>query len=120
LYADKITGSMQRAIQETERRRAKQHAYNQAHNITPRSIIKAIHDVMEGAYSDNSPRGKLFPKYKVGEKKEDYITLSTEQLTAKIAKLENQMYEHAHQLEFEEAARLRDVINEMKTYMLGR
>ena len=120
LYADRMTGSMQRAILETDRRRTKQRAYNEEHGITPRSIIKAIHNVMEGAYSEKSPRGRLFPKSKVGEMGEDYLTLSAEQLTAKIAKVENQMYEHAHQLEFEEAARLRDVINEMKLNLLGK
>ena len=64
LYADRMTGSMQRAMEETERRRAKQHAYNEAHDITPRSIQKAVHDIMEGAYSENSVRGSLFPKAK--------------------------------------------------------
>lgn len=120
LYADKITGSMQRAIQETERRRAKQEAYNKEHGITPKSIIKAIHDVMEGAYSEQSPRGRLFPKTKVAEAGEDYTTMSAQALTAKINKLENQMYEHAHNLEFEEAARLRDVIQELRENLLGK
>ncbi len=120
LYADTITGSMQRAIEETERRRAKQHAYNQLHHITPRSVKKAVHDVMEGAYADTSVRGRLFPKAKVGEKEYDYSTLSPEELSAKIAKLEKQMYEHAHNLEFEEAARVRDLIRQMQEYQLGK
>lgn len=120
LYADNITGSMQRAIQETERRRAKQKAYNEAHGITPRTISKAVHDVMEGAYADNSVRGRLFPKTKVAEDKQSYLTLSPEALSAKIAKLENQMFECAHQLEFEEAARLRDLIHELRELSLGR
>lgn len=120
LYADNMTGSMQRAIQETERRRAKQHAYNEAHGITPRSVKRAVHDVMEGAYADDSVRGRLFPKGKVREKADEYSTLSPEALSAKIAKLENQMHEHAHHLEFEEAARLRDLIHEIRQRSLGR
>lgn len=120
LYADQVTGSMQRAIQETERRRAKQSAYNETHGITPRSVKKKVHDVMEGAYASESVRGRLFPKKKIKDKEFDYSTLSPEALSAKISKLENQMYEHAHNLEFEEAARLRDFIHELREKALGR
>lgn len=120
LYADRITGSMQRAMQETERRRAKQAAYNEAHGITPRSVSKAVHDVMEGAYADNSPRGKLFPKARSTVLAEDVSALSPEALSAKIKKLEAQMYTHAHHLEFEEAAKLRDVIHQLREAALGR
>ncbi len=120
LYADNMTGSMQRAINETDRRRKAQQAYNEAHGITPVSISKAVHDVMEGAYADTSPRGKLFPKHKIGEDKTDYAALSQEALSAKIAKLENQMYEHAHNLEFEQAAQLRDLIHQLREMALGR
>lgn len=120
LYADRMTGSMERAIQETERRRAKQHAYNVEHNITPRSVKKAVHDVMEGAYADNSTRGRLFPKKRIAEGGVDYSSLSPEALSTKITKLENQMYEHAHNLEFEEAARLRDFIHELRQNSLGK
>jgi excinuclease ABC subunit B len=118
LYGDRITGSMQRAIQETERRRQKQQIYNETHHITPRSVKKAVHDIMEGAYAGNSVRGRLFPKLKVAEKEYDYATLSPEALTAKINKLENQMYEHAHNFEFEEAARIRDLIRVMRESVL--
>lgn len=120
LYADNMTGSIQRAINETDRRRKAQQAYNEAHGITPVSISKAVHDVMEGAYADTSPRGKLFPKHKIGEDKTDYAALSQEALSAKIAKLENQMYEHAHNLEFEQAAQLRDLIHQLREMALGR
>ncbi len=120
LYADRITGSMERAIGETKRRRDIQRAYNEAHNITPRSIKRAVHNVMEGAYAENKPRGKLFPKGKVGEDKKEYLALSPEALSVKIAKLETKMFEHAHNLEFEEAARLRDFIHELKELSLGR
>lgn len=118
LYADKITGSMQRAISETERRRAKQHKYNEEHGITPRGVKKAVHDIMEGAYADDSPRGKLFPKSKSVRADEDYATLSTEALSAKIKKLEQQMYQHAHHLEFEEATHLRDLIRRLQDQMI--
>lgn len=120
LYADRITGSMERAIGETNRRRGIQQAYNEAHNITPRSIKRAVHNVMEGAYAENTPRGKLFPKGKVDEDKKAYLALSPEALSVKIAKLETKMFEHAHNLEFEEAARLRDFIHELKELSLGR
>jgi excinuclease ABC subunit B len=114
-----MTGSMERAIGETGRRRAKQEAYNKLHNITPISIKKAVRDVMEGAYSEKSPRGRLFPKTKVADKEYDYSTLSSDELAAKIVKLENRMYEHAHNLEFEEAAKLRNVIRELQQNLLG-
>lgn len=112
LYADKITDSMKKAIQETERRRQKQHAYNQAHGITPTSVQKAVRDIMEGAYAPNTVRGKLFPK--VAEKHQEYLALSPDKLKKKIAELEKQMYEHAHNLEFEQAAKIRDLIKEIE------
>jgi len=118
LYADRITGSMQYAINETERRRKAQHAYNVAHNITPRGVQKAIKDVMEGAYSSNSVRGKLYAK--VAEPNADYLVMTPEALKKKAAELEKKMYEHAHNLDFEEAARIRDDIKEIEQAMLGR
>lgn len=114
LYADNMTGSMQRAIQETERRREKQDAYNKEHGITPESVVRAVHNVMEGAYSDKSVRGKLFPKQKVGENEIDYRAMSPEKRASEIQKLETKMFEHAHHLEFEEAARLRDLIHQLQ------
>lgn len=118
LYADRITGSMQRAMEETERRRQKQDAYNKEHNITPRSVKRAVHDVMEGAYADGTTRGKLFPGRKVSEEEKKYLAMDPEKLTNEITKLEEQMYEHAHNLEFEEAAKLRDFINRLKERIL--
>jgi excinuclease ABC subunit B len=120
LYADRMTGSIERAILETERRRTKQRAYNVAHNITPKSISKAVHDVMEGAYSEKSVRGRLFPKIKISDEKSEYLSLPPEALSNKLAKLEQQMYEHAHNLEFEEAAHLRDLIHELREMSLGK
>jgi excinuclease ABC subunit B len=119
LYADKITDSMQYAIDETARRRAHQHEYNQIHNITPRGVQKAVRDIMEGAYAPNSPRGKLFPK--IAESDETpYLALSPEKLVAKLAQMEKTMYEHAHNLEFEEAAKLRDLIKRLQREKIGR
>lgn len=120
LYADRMTGSMQRAISETERRRAKQEAYNREHNITPTSIVKAVHDIMEGAYADKSVRGKIYSRAKVSEDEKDYSTMTSAALLSEIKKLESKMFEHAHQLEFEEAARLRDKIHQLRDEMLGR
>ncbi len=112
LYADRITESMRKAIQETERRRKKQHEYNIEHNITPRGVQKAIRDIMEGAYGSSSVRGKLYSK--ITEKQAEYLALPVEKRKTKIAELEKKMYEHAHNLEFEEAARVRDLIKEIE------
>ena len=116
LYGDRITGSMQRAIQETERRRQKQQAYNEAHGITPRSVQKAVRDIMEGAYSAQSVRGKLYPK--TAELNAEYLALSPDKMKNKITELEKKMYEHAHHMEFEEAARVRDEIRALKQYLI--
>jgi len=118
LYADRITESMKKAIGETERRRKKQQAYNEEHGITPTTILKAVRDIMEGAYGKQSVRGKMYPK--ATEKGEDYLAMSPEMLKSKIAQFEKKMYEHAHNLEFEEAGRMRDLIKEMEEVLLMR
>jgi len=117
LYADQMTGSMRRAIDETDRRREKQQAYNQAHGITPRGIEKAVNDVMEGALVKEHAGVREFAR--VAEEVVRYGRLSPEQLTREIGRLERQMYEHARNLEFEEAARLRDEIRRMEERSLG-
>jgi excinuclease ABC subunit B len=117
LYADVITGSMQRAIGETGRRREKQEAYNAAHGITPRTIVKAVADVMEGAVPQGPPTARRFAE--VAEEVADYGRLTPEQLAKRINRLEQQMYEHARNLEFEEAARLRDQIRHIEMANLG-
>ena len=117
LYADRITGSMRRAIDETDRRREKQQAYNQTHGITPRSIEKAVNDVMEGAVVKEHAGAREFAK--VADEVARYGHLNPEQLSREIGKLERQMYEHARNLEFEEAARLRDEIRRMEERNLG-
>jgi excinuclease ABC subunit B len=111
LYADRVTGSMHRAMQETERRRKKQMLYNEEHHITAQGIQKSVKDIMEGAYAPNSVRGKLYPK--AAEEHAEYRALSPDALKNKIAQLEKKMYEHAHHLEFEEAAKLRDLIQKI-------
>ncbi|HKJ52088.1 MAG TPA: excinuclease ABC subunit UvrB [Gammaproteobacteria bacterium] len=113
LYADKVTGSMRRAIDETERRREKQLSYNQEHGITPRGIVKGVSDVMD--VGDAARPGRNRKRFeRVAEPVGDYAHLSASQLNARLKRLENSMYEHARNLEFEDAARVRDEIAEIK------
>lgn len=117
LYADKITGSMKRAIDETERRRHKQQAYNQEHGITPKSVQRKVADIMEGAYSHVPGDPRYFAK--VAEEVAEYAALSSEQLAKKIKQLEQQMFKHAQDLEFEEAAQIRDEIKKIQERAMG-
>ena len=114
LYADRVTGSMRRALDETDRRRATQVLYNQEHGITPKTIIKQVSDVMEAAYPVPGRTGR-----KAGDKQGIYEVMSPEQLLKRAAKLEKKMLKHARDLEFEEAARLRDEIQSMRAQGLG-
>jgi len=114
LYADKMTGSMQRAIEETDRRRERQLAHNVKHGIKPESIVKKVSDIMEAAYP--SPRSG---KRKVADGKSKYEVLSPEQLMKKAAKLEKQMLKAARDLEFEQAATLRDEIHLLRAESMG-
>ncbi len=117
LYADEITGSMQRAIEETGRRRAKQIAYNEVHGITPRTVRKRVADIMEGA----APGAPGVPRAakQVAEPAAEYAALTPETAMRRIAELEKAMYAHARNLEFEEAARLRDQIEHIRAQGLG-
>jgi excinuclease ABC subunit B len=117
LYADEITGSMRRAMDETERRRDKQLAYNKAHGITPRSIQKAVTDIMEGAFGTGPSSVREFAQ--VAEELHTYGHLTPKQLTQQVERLEKEMYRHARDLEFEDAARLRDQIRRLKKGSLG-
>jgi excinuclease ABC subunit B len=113
LYADKITGSMQRAIDETDRRRNLQVEYNKLHNITPRGIVKTVTDVMDIGYS--SPSNNRLRRFdKVAEEMREYDKLGPKQFNSKMEKMESTMYEHARNLEFEEAAKVRDDISRFK------
>jgi excinuclease ABC subunit B len=116
LYADKITRSMRYAIDETGRRRAKQVAYNEEHGIQPETIRKAVADVMEGARSDRTMK---VGRKGAAEPRPAYETMTPEEVVKHIAKLEQTMYRHARELEFEEAARLRDEIDEVRRLGLG-
>ncbi|GAA0670843.1 excinuclease ABC subunit UvrB [Rheinheimera tangshanensis] len=110
LYADRITGSMQRAIDETERRRAKQIAYNELHGITPTAIKKKVSDVMDLGQDADLP--KVAEKIKLAKGKTPY------QLQAEIKQLEQKMLQHAKDLEFELAAQLRDQIHHLREALL--
>jgi excinuclease ABC subunit B len=116
LYADKITGSMERAIAETDRRRDKQIAHNKAHGITPTGVQKSVQDIMEGARRMPT-RGRDKSK-KVAESQTAYAAemanLTPAALARKLKQVEAQMHEHAKNLEFEEAAALRDRLAEMR------
>ncbi|RAP56268.1 excinuclease ABC subunit UvrB [Oleiagrimonas sp. MCCC 1A03011] len=116
LYADEITRSMRAAMDETARRREKQLAYNAEHGITPKTIVRRIADVMEGAHGDSGRkrgRGREAMR-KVAEERPDYAAMSATQVAAQLKKLESRMYQHAQDLEFEAAAKVRDEIARIK------
>ena len=116
MYADTVTGSMQRALDEMDRRRQVQIDFNTEHGITPQGIHKHVSDIMEGAYASGArkPRRAL----RAAEKRADYAGLSDEALMKKVKQLEESMYRHARDLEFEEAARIRDEIAALKADLL--
>ena len=114
LYADKITGSMERAIEETRRRRVRQVSHNKKHGIKPASIIKKVSDIMEAAYPSPQTARRT-----VGDDRVPYALMSSGQLLKKAAKLEKRMLKAARDLEFEEAARLRDEIHRLRDHGLG-
>ncbi|MGD0505002.1 MAG: excinuclease ABC subunit UvrB [Steroidobacteraceae bacterium] len=111
LYADSITGSIGRAIAETDRRRDKQIEFNVEHGITPRTIVKAVGDVMEGA--------RAVPEHGVRDAGLDYAAMAPEQAVKRIKKLEADMMKLARNLEFEQAARLRDEIQKLRHSAFG-
>jgi excinuclease ABC subunit B len=114
LYADRMTGSMQRAIEETTRRRERQLAHNKKHGITPATIVKQVSDIMEAAYPVPGRR-----KRRVAEDGAHYDQMTPEQLMKRATKLEKKMFRHARDLEFEDAARLRDEIRYIREEGLG-
>ena len=119
LYADTITRSMRAALDETSRRRQKQLEYNAEHGITPRSVAKPIVDILEGARAEPAAERKRGKARAVAEQGEDYAVLDPSQVAAKLKMLEQRMYQHARDLEFEEAARVRDQIRRLKEASLA-
>jgi len=116
MYADRITKSMKKAIDETERRRKLQISYNKKHGIVPQGIKKGIRDIMEGAYSPGRKKGAAG---KVAESMADYTSLTPVQLAKKIKALEQKMYKFAKNMEFEEAAKVRDEIRCLQDKDIG-
>ena len=110
LYADRITNSMRRAIDETERRRHKQQAHNEAHGITPIGVVKRIKDIIEGTYDMESERKTL----KAAQTQAKYQSMSEKDVSKEIKRLEKEMQQAAKNLKFERAAELRDQLKKLR------
>ena len=120
LYADRITDSMQRAIDETDRRREKQRAFNEVNNITPRSVVKPVNEMIDGIIADAD--AKQPSRSRIGGDRpgsDVVVDLSMEEFKRRVKELEEQMYQFARDLEFEEAARIRDQIAGLKEHHFG-
>jgi len=115
LYGDKITDSMRRAIDETERRRTKQVAFNEANGITPAGIKKEIRELIDGVYSPHEARQEQL----VAQEHAKYDSMSEKQVSKEIKRLEKQMVNHAKNLEFEKAAQVRDQLRILKEQLFG-
>jgi excinuclease ABC subunit B len=115
LYADRMTDSMERAIGETERRRAKQIAFNEANGIVPRGVKKIIKDMIDGVYSEKSAKEVL----EVAQETAKYESMSEKQISKEIKRLEKAMLDHAKNLEFEKAAQVRDQLHHLKQQLFG-
>jgi excinuclease ABC subunit B len=115
LYADKMTDSMRQAMEETERRRIKQLAFNQQQGITPRGVVKRIKDIIDGVYNVDDARAEL----KAAQDRAKYDEMPEKDLAKEIKRLEKQMLDAAKNLEFEKAARLRDQLSNLKKQVFG-
>ncbi len=115
LYADQVTESMQKALDETERRRTKQIAHNLAMGITPRSVVKRVRDLIDGVYSEKGAKDDL----KAANEAAAIEALSEKDLGKRIKQLEKQMLDHARNLEFEKAARVRDQLAQLREQAFG-
>jgi excinuclease ABC subunit B len=111
LYADRVTDSIRKALDETERRRRKQQAYNQQHSITPKGVMKRIKDLIDGVYDATQARA--------AQEEARYEVMSEKQIAREIRALEKKMLAHARNLEFEEAAAVRDRLTELKKKVFG-
>jgi excinuclease ABC subunit B len=116
LYADSVTDSMRRAIGETERRRAKQMAYNRVHGITPKGIRKRVKDIIDGVYDQEAARLEL----RAAQNEARYDAMGEKDLTREVKRLEKDMLEAARNLEFERAAQLRDQLKAVKEQLFVR
>jgi len=124
LYGDRVTDSMRKSMDETDRRREKQLAFNEAHGISPVTITKSVEDIMEGAQAPGSKRSRQRGERKVAEPVGEYSTeqlaaLSPDEVRRQVSKIEDAMHEAAQNLEFEEAARLRDRLHTLKERQLA-
>ncbi|GKT21261.1 excinuclease ABC subunit UvrB [Acidovorax sp. SUPP3334] len=118
LYADRVTESMKKAIGETERRRIKQIAHNEEHGITPRSIVKQVRDLIDGVYSEKA--GKEADRLEQESMRRAQVEdMSEKDVAREIKRLEKLMLEHARNLEFEQAARVRDQLGQLKAQAFG-
>jgi len=115
LYADRMTDSMERAIGETERRRAKQIAFNTENGIVPRGVVKSIKDMIDGVYSPQEARESL----ETAQETAKYESMSEKQISKEIKRLEKAMLDHAKNLEFEKAAQVRDQLHGLKRQLFG-
>jgi excinuclease ABC subunit B len=115
LYGDNVTDSMRRAIGETERRRAKQVAFNEANNITPMGIRKEIRELIDGVYNPHEARLEV----QVAEEHAKYADMNEKQISKEIKRLEKLMLEHAKNLDFEKAAKVRDQLHTLKEQAFG-
>ncbi|WP_455280362.1 excinuclease ABC subunit UvrB [Cupriavidus necator] len=115
LYADRMTDSMKKAIGETERRRAKQIAFNEANGITPRGVVKRIKDIIDGVYNVSDARAEL----QAAQEQARYEDMSEKQVSKEIKRLEKLMLDHARNLEFEQAAQVRDQLAKLKAQVFG-
>ncbi len=118
LYADRVTDSMARALGETERRRERQQAFNQAHGISPRAIVKQVRDLIDGVYSEKAGREAERLEREIREQAR-VEEMSEKDIAREIKRLEKQMLEHARNLEFEQAAQARDQLHLLKQRAFG-